>query len=147
VARGICTLNDQNCLVDLKEQTHIISSVDGPLYTEDGTHYTRVSPETVVSMNMWGFPAAMMQAIKDGFPKFLNEDVPKNPEKAEYFLPKVVDTQLSAGNARVSVLTTPDKWYGVTYAADKQDVVDALSRMHEAGEYPTPLWGCTSDPS
>ncbi|MBE5794271.1 MAG: nucleotidyltransferase [Clostridiales bacterium] len=147
VARGVCTTDETGKLLDLTERTHIIPSMDGPLMTEDMQTYTRLSEDTVVSMNMWGFPAAMMQAIKDGFPKFLNEDVPKNPEKAEYFLPKVVDTQLSAGNARVSVLTTPDKWYGVTYAADKQDVVDALSRMHEAGEYPTPLWGCTSDPS
>ncbi len=91
-------------------------------------------------MNMWGFPAAMMEAIKEGFPRFLSEDVPKNPEKAEYFLPMVVDTQLRAGKAQVTVLTTPDKWYGVTYAADKQQVVEAIARMHSEGMYPTPLW-------
>jgi hypothetical protein len=90
---------------------------------------------------MWGFPASMMRAIEEGFPKFLGEDVPKNPEKAEYFLPKVVDSQLSAGKAKVTVLTTPDKWYGVTYAADKKDVVEALSCMSAEGAYPAPLWG------
>ncbi len=141
VARGVCTISKDGLLEDLTERTHIIPSVDGPLMTEDGTTYTRLSEDTVVSMNMWGFPASMMRAIEDGFPKFLNEAVPKNPEKAEYFLPMVVDTQLRAGKAQVTVLTTPDKWYGVTYAADKQDVVDALGRMSAEGAYPAPLWG------
>ena len=131
----------EGMLTTVTERTHIIPSMDGPLMTEDMQTYTRLSEDTVVSMNMWAFPAAIMQAIKDGFPEFLSEDVPKNPEKAEYFLPKVVDNQLNAGKAQVSVLTTPDKWYGVTYAADKKDVVDALSRMSAEGAYPAPLWG------
>ena len=141
VARGVCTLTPDGLLDDLTERTHIIPSVDGPLMTEDGTTYTRLSEDTVVSMNMWGFPASMMRAIEEGFPKFLEESVPKNPEKAEYFLPMVVDNQLRAGKARVTVLTTPDKWYGVTYAADKQEVVAALRRMSAEGAYPAPLWG------
>ncbi len=140
VARGVCATDGSGHLVDLTERTHIIPSVDGPLMTEDGQTYTRLSEDTVVSMNMWGFPASMMQAIVDGFPAFLENNVPKNPLKAEYFLPMVVDNQLSSGKARVTVLTTPDKWYGVTYAADKQDVVAALARMSEGGEYPSPLW-------
>ncbi len=140
VARGVCTVDEQGRLVDLTERTHIIPSVDGPLMTEDMQIYTRLAEDTVVSMNMWGFPASMMDAITEGFPRFLSEDVPKNPEKAEYFLPMVVDRQLSAGKAQVTVLTTPDKWYGVTYANDKQDVVDALGRMSDEGAYPSPLW-------
>lgn len=139
VARGVCTLDDNNCLTDLKERTHIISSVDGPLFTEDGKSYTLLSPETIVSMNMWGFPAAMMQHLKDGFPQFLQEKVPANPLKAEYFLPSVVDTQLTAG-ATARVYTTPDKWYGVTYREDRADVVSALSHMTAEGLYPTPMW-------
>ena len=139
VARGVCTLDENSCLTDLKERTHIISSVDGPLFTEDGKTYTLLSPETVVSMNMWGFPAAMMQHLKDGFPQFLSEKVPANPLKAEYFLPSVVDAQLSAG-ATARVYTTPDKWYGVTYREDRAEVVDALSRMTEEGLYPNPMW-------
>jgi len=139
VARGVCTLDKNSCLTDLKERTHIISSVDGPLFTEDGKTYTLLSPETVVSMNMWGFPSAMMQHLKDGFPQFLAEKVPANPLKAEYFLPSVVDVQLSAG-ATARVYTTPDKWYGVTYREDRAEVVEALSRMTEEGLYPNPMW-------
>jgi len=140
VARGVCTTDENGRLVDLTERTHIIPSLDGPLMTEDLQTYTRLSEDTVVSMNMWGFPASMMQAIREGFPRFLDNDVPKNPEKAEYFLPMVVDSQLRAGKAQVTVLTTPDKWYGVTYASDKQEVVDALARMSAEGLYPAPLW-------
>lgn len=141
VARGVCTISGQGLLEDLTERTHIIPSVDGPLMSEDLVTYTRLSEDTVVSMNMWGFPAGMMRAIEEGFPRFLQQAVPANPEKAEYFLPGVVDARLRAGDARVTVLTTPDKWYGVTYAADKQAVVEALARLSDSGLYPAPLWG------
>jgi len=140
VARGVCTLDETSCLSDLKERTHIISTVDGPLFTEDGRHYERLSPETVVSMNMWGFPPAFMQRLKEGFPVFLREKVPANPLKAEYFLPSVVDDQLTAGAATARVYTTPDKWYGVTYREDRAEVVSALARMTADGLYPTPMW-------
>ncbi len=140
VARGVCTLDENQYLTDLKEQTHIISSVDGPLYTEDGTHYTLLSPETVVSMNMWGFSAGMMNWLKEGFPAFLNEKAPGNPLKAEYFLPSVVDAQLASGKATARVYTTPDKWYGVTYREDRAEVVQALKQMTDDGLYPMPMW-------
>ena len=140
VARGVCELSEESNLSTLTERTHIISTVDGPLMTEDGQTYTRLSPETVVSMNMWGFPGVMMQHLKDGFPQFLSVNVPANPMKAEYFLPSVVDAQLSSGKAVARVYTTPDKWYGVTYREDRAEVVAALARMAESGLYPTPLW-------
>ena len=139
VARGVCVLNDQSMLTDLTERTHIISTVDGPLMTEDGKTYEWLSPETVVSMNMWGFPASMMQHLKDGFPAFLSERVPANPLKAEYFLPSVVDDQLRAGNATARVYTTPDKWFGVTYREDKAYVAGELKKLHDSGAYPAAL--------
>ena len=140
VARGVCTLDAKNRLTDLVERTHIISTVDGPLFTEDGQTYTRLSPETVVSMNMWGFPASMMQRIEAGFPAFLDRTLAQNPLKGEYFLPFVVDGELRAGRARVNVYTTPDKWFGVTYREDRPLAVNALKAMTDGGLYPTPLW-------
>lgn len=140
VARGVCELDENRQLTGLNERTHIISTVDGPLMTEDGETYTRLSPEAVVSMNMWAFPLKMMQALKEQFPLFLQNDVPKNPMKAEFFLPMAVDTEMHKGAARVTVKTTPDKWYGVTYSADKAQVVEAIRLMGENGRYPTPLW-------
>ncbi len=140
VARGVCTTDEGSYLTDLKERTHIISTVDGPMFTEDGKLYELLSPETIVSMNMWGFPAAFMRCLKNGFPAFFANKVPANPMKAEYFLPSVVDDQLTAGSATARVYTTPDKWFGVTYREDRADVVAALARMTEGGLYPTPLW-------
>lgn len=140
VARGVCELNGQGELADLIERTHIISTVDGPLMTEDGRSYTRLSPDTVVSMNMWGFPEGVMRSLSDSFPRFLTRALADNPHKAEFFLPTVVDEMLRAGSARVTVHTTPDKWYGVTYREDRPLVQAALKRMTGEGRYPSPLW-------
>lgn len=140
VARGVCDVDQDNQLTAINERTHIISSVDGPLMSEDMRNYIRLDPDTVVSMNMWGFPAAMMDRLEKDFPDFLRDKLPENPLKAEYFLPMVVDQEMKAGRARVTVRITPDKWYGVTYRQDKQEVIDAIARMTAAGQYPSPLW-------
>ena len=140
VSRGVCEMDETGRLTSLTERTHIVASADGPLMTEDLRTYTRLEPDTVVSMNMWAFPHSMMTALEQGFPLFLREKLPQNPEKAEYYLPMAVDAEMQAGRAGVSVKTTHDKWYGVTNPEDKQDVVDAVARLAEAGLYPAPLW-------
>ncbi len=140
VARGVCTLDKSQHLTDIVERTHIISTVDGPMYTEDEKTYQRLSSKTVVSMNMWGFPAAMMDRLEEAFPRFLKTTLQENPLKGEFFLPTVVDLQLRAGRAEVTVYTTPDKWYGVTYRADRAEVAEALQKLAEDGLYPRPLW-------
>lgn len=140
VARGVCAMDAAGRLTDLHERTHIISTVDGPMMSEDLQTYTRLDPDTVVSMNMWGFPAAMMGRLRDSFPVFLKERMPANPMKAEFFLPTVVDEEMRANRAEVTIHTTPDKWYGVTYHEDKQEVMDAIARMTAAGQYPVCLW-------
>ena len=140
VARGVCDVAEDGTLADIRERTHIIPSVDGPLMSEDLQTYTRLSPDAIVSMNMWGFPPAMMDRLREAFPAFLDRALAENPEKAEFFLPFVVDGLLRAHRARVTVAATPDRWYGVTYKEDRPVVVDALRRMTEAGLYPRPLW-------
>ncbi len=140
VARGVCRLDGESRLVDIAERTHIISTVDGPLMTEDVQTYVRLPEDTVVSMNMWGFPAAMMTRLSEAFPGFLREALAANPLKAEFFLPTVVDGLLRRQEACVTVHTTPDKWYGVTYREDKAAVQAALRRLAEDGLYPAPLW-------
>ena len=140
VARGVCTLDETGRLTDIVERTHIIPSVDGPLMSEDLQTYRKLSPDTVVSMNMWGFSPEMGERLREGFARFLRDDLPKNPEKAEFFLPTQVDALICEGRASVTVYTTPDKWYGVTYRQDKPLVVEALRRMTEEGRYPSPLW-------
>lgn len=140
VSRGVCGLTDDSKLLDITERTHIISSVDGPLMTEDEVTYLRLSPETVVSMNMWGFPSTMMKTLEASFAKFLEKGLNDPKNKAEFYLPSVVDAELQAGNAVVTVYTTSDKWHGVTYIQDKEQVMDALKKLTEEGCYPTPLW-------
>ena len=66
--------------------------------------------------------------------------MPKNPLKAEYFLPFVVNDQIRDGKADVTVLKSADKWFGVTYKADKPVVMSALAEMMQNGTYPDPLW-------
>lgn len=140
VARGVCSLNDQSQLMDIVECTHIISTVDGPMMSDDMLTYTRLPPDTVVSMNMWGFPAVMMAHLKEAFPRFLLKAMAENPLKAEFFLPTVVDWLLNTEQAKVSVHITHDKWYGVTYQQDKGTVQAALLQLAREGKYPRPLW-------
>lgn len=140
VSRGVCMTDHDSCLSSIVERTHIIPSVDGPLMTEDGERYTRLMPDTIVSMNVFGFPPSFSEAITAGFPAFYERAMKGNPMKAEYYLPQVVDAQIKAGNAQVKVYTSHDRWYGVTYHEDRPVVVGALAQLAKDGVYPTPLW-------
>ena len=142
VARGICTTDDNGYLTQVVERTKIEKYDGGIHFTEDdGATWTDVPAETNVSMNMWGFTPVFLEEIAARFPEFLAVDVPKNPAKAEFFLPRTVSELLSEKKATVKVLESADKWYGVTYAADKPQVVAALKAMAEDGKYPDGLWG------
>jgi NDP-sugar pyrophosphorylase family protein len=140
VARGVCEVAADGTLLDICERTHIISTVDGPLMSEDLSVYRRLDADTIVSMNMWAFPRVMTDRLEEAFPAFLQKALQENPLKAEFFLPFVVDALLSDGRAQVHVTATQERWYGVTYKEDRQLVVQALRQMVEDGRYPAPLW-------
>jgi len=140
VARGVCELNTDGTLKDIHERTHVISSCDGPLYTEDGETYRLLSPDAPVSMNMWGFPVSLLQELEKRFPPFLDRIREENPLKGEFFLPFVVNELLREGKVTVQVLKSEDRWWGVTYQEDKPQVKDALRGLSEKGLYPAPLW-------
>lgn len=141
VARGVCEMNEEGELVEINERTQIEKHNGGIAYTEDGGEtWTELAEDTVVSMNMWGFTRSILEEIRDGFPAFLDEGLEKNPMKCEYFLPSVVSNLLGEDKASVAVLTSKDKWYGVTYKEDKPVVVAAMKRMKENGVYPKHLW-------
>ena len=95
---------------------------------------------TPVSMNMWGYTHSFIDEVAARFPAFLNDVVPGNPAKAEFFLPSTVGALLSENKATVKVLRSADRWFGVTYAADKPEVVAALKEKHDQGLYPDGLW-------
>lgn len=140
VSRGICATDDHGFLTQVIERTHIISTCDGPMYTEDGDTYHRLPAEAPVSMNMFGFAPSILREMRDTFPAFLDKAQAENPLKAEFYLPGVVNGMLEKGTATVAVLNCPSRWYGVTYQADKAQVKAAMARMGEEGLYPTPLW-------
>ena len=141
VARGVCVTDEEGFLKDINERTHIEKRDGGAAYTEDdGATWTELPMDATVSMNMWGFTASILQEIKNGFASFLEEGLKTNPLKCEYFLPTVVSNLLEEDRATVSVLTSADKWYGVTYKEDKPVVVAAIQRMKDEGLYPQHLW-------
>lgn len=140
VARGVCQTNEDGYLTSVVERTRIEKYEGGIHFTVDGENWEDLAFDTPVSMNMWGYTPSFLKEIEARFPKFLLEDVPKNPAKAEFFLPKTVSELLEENKAAVKVLRSADKWYGVTYAADKPVVVAALKEMTDAGKYPDGLW-------
>ena len=141
VARGVCCADENGCLTEIIERTRIEKYEGGIHFTEDGENWTDLSEDTIVSMNMWGFTPSFLEEIEKGFTAFLDKTLKTNPLKGEYYLPLVVQSLLAEDRATVKVLTSPDKWHGVTYAADKPMVVAALKEKTEAGLYPNGLWG------
>ena len=141
VARGVCQVNDAGYLTSVVERTKIEKQTDGVIrFTEDGTTWLDLPEKTTVSMNMWGFTPSFAAESQARFPAFLDKALVENPMKGEYFLPSTVSALLAEDKATVKMLYSPDKWYGVTYAADKPVVVNALKEMTEQGLYPDGLW-------
>lgn len=141
VARGICQVNADDTLSGLQERTRIEKQAGGIAFSEDDGHtWQPLSGDTLVSMNFWGFQVSMMKELEDRFPLFLQESLQVQPLKSEFLLPVVVDRLLHEQCAHVHVLRSPDRWFGVTYQADKPVVTAALSAMKENGEYPDPLF-------
>ena len=140
VSRGVCGV-EGGMLQGITERTRIEKRGEGIAYTEDGGEtWQPLSGEAIVSMNLWGFTPGFTRALEEDFTRFFQEDMPKNPEKAEFFLPFVVNGLLSREKAQVTVLSSGDKWYGVTYKEDKEAVVEAIAAMTRQGLYPSPLW-------
>ena len=137
VARGVCSVDENGFLEKVVERTRIEKRDGGIAFTEDdGETWEALDGDSVVSMNMWGFSESFMKEIQNGFEAFLEEGLKTNPLKCEYYLPSVVTRLLEADQATVKVLTSKDKWYGVTYKEDKQMVMDAIKSMQDNGLYP-----------
>ena len=107
-----------------------------PAFTEDGETWTPLPADNLVSMNMWGFTPAIFPVLEARFPQFLAQELPRNPEKAEMYIPMEVGALLRAGRCTVDVLSSPDRWYGVTYREDKPAVAAAMRALTAQGLYP-----------
>ena len=140
VTRGICEFDRYGYLSKIVECKGIEKHEgDVRLPTRDGSWFI-LPPEHPVSMNMWGFQPDFLDYVEERFPHFLKNVMPTDPMKCEFLLPTTVGHMVEAGRCSVKVLTSPDNWYGVTYAADKPKVVEALKALTESGRYPDGLW-------
>jgi hypothetical protein len=138
VARGICSV-ENGYLTDVVERTKIEKRGDDAAFTEDGVNWEPLSGNSSVSMNCWAFGQEMMDELRDHFPAWLEENLPVNPEKCEYFLPYVANSLIQEGRGRIRVLNCTETWYGITYREDLQNVINAIANLREAGIYPETL--------
>jgi Predicted sugar nucleotidyltransferases len=137
VARGICSKNEKGYLTTVVERTEIMR-IDGNVAYKDGENWVTIDDNTPVSMNMWGFTPDYFEHSEAYFKEFLAENI--SNLKAEYFIPLMVNKLINEGTATVEVLDTTSKWFGVTYASDRQPVVDKIAALVAAGEYPNKLF-------
>lgn len=136
VSRGICQSNGDGMLASIVERTKIGIKENGSIYYVEGDEEHALDPDTLVSMNLWGFTPSYLAECKARFPGFLEENLEKNPEKCEFFLPNVVAELISEGKADVRIIENTDKWYGVTYKEDKKEVAEAFRMLKDTGVYP-----------
>ena len=139
VARGECYADENGMLTKITERTKLFKEEGGAYYEEDG-ETVHIPNSTVVSMNFWGFTPKVFEGLDADFDAFLN-DASREPLKSECLLPNTIGKMINAGKCDVKVLTTTAKWFGVTYADDKPDVIAKLHALIDAGEYPSEgLW-------
>lgn len=138
VARGVCETNEQGFLTKVTERTKILREEDGVIrfIEEDGK--TALDENTPVSMNMWAFTPDYFRYSEQCFVEFLKEH--GNELKSESYIPSLVDELIHSGKATCRVLDTPSRWFGVTYATDRPQVVEKFAQLVKDGVYPSPLF-------
>lgn len=141
VARGVCQVSEKRELIDIHERTQIEKRGEDAAYTDDGgATYTELSGDSMVSMNLWGFTKGILTELEERFRDFLRTALVENPLKGEYFLPNVVGELVKEKKVKVDVLSSHDRWYGVTYKEDKPVVIEAIKELKRRGLYPEQLW-------
>ena len=135
VSRGVCSY-ENGILTDIVERTKVGIRPDSSIYYLENDEEFELDPDTLVSMNLWGFTPSYIKECAERFPKFLDQNLPINPEKCEFYLPGVVSQLIEEDKADVTVIDNEDKWYGVTYKEDKPLVVKAFEELMAEGYYP-----------
>lgn len=139
VSRGVCSVNADGNLTKVVERTGIAYDEDHRICFLDENNETEyLDPSTPVSMNLWGFTPDYFSYSDREFRRFLDKCL--TTPKAEFYIPTAIVTLINSGEATVKVLDTTSRWFGVTYAADRQGVVDKLAALHAAGEYPDTMF-------
>ena len=137
VSRGVCATDENGYLTDVVERTKIEKVGDKIIYTEDGVD-TEIAPNSPVSMNMWGFTPEYFDYVEKAFVEFLQA---RGQElKSEFYIPTLVNDMIRSGEATCKVLDTTSKWFGVTYAEDRPQVVMKINNLVREGVYPEKLF-------
>ena len=138
VNRGVCTTDSEGYLTTVVERTGIAAETERIVFVDENNQKQTLEANAPVSMNMWGFTPDYFQHSEEYFINFLKEY--GQEMKSEFYIPTMVNYLINNGTAKVKVLDTTSKWFGVTYAEDRPDVVAKLQSLVDAGEYPTPLF-------
>ncbi len=139
VSRGVCATDDEGYLTTVVERTAIARNEQGEVqFPDENDQIQTIGENTPVSMNLWGFTPDYFDFSMASFISFLNENI--NAPKAEFFIPITVNELIQSGQGRVKVLDTTSKWFGVTYAEDRPEVVAKIQALVDDGEYPSPLF-------
>ena len=140
VSRGVCSTDADGNLSTVVERTQIMR-IDGNVsYKDEQGAWITLNDDTPVSMNVWGFTPDYFEYSEAAFKEFLSEPANIANLKSEFFIPMMVNRLIGNGTATVKVLDTTSKWFGVTYAADRQGVVDRIQSLINEGVYPEKLW-------
>jgi UTP-glucose-1-phosphate uridylyltransferase len=138
VARGICSVDSDHYLTGVDECTKIEKRENSAFNKGEGEKYSFLNGDEIVSLNFWGFQPSIFEELQSQFRLFLTENI--DIPKAEFFIPSVVDNAVAARHAKVRVLHSSDKWFGVTYKEDKAQVVANIQALVDAGAYPEKLF-------
>ncbi len=138
VSRGVCATNESGFLTDVVERTAIENRDGHVIFPDENGVEVEIPFDTPVSMNMWGFTPEYFKYAEEAFKVFLTKNAQEL--KAEFYIPTLVNDMIKAGKATCQVLDTTAKWFGVTYADDRQMVVDKIQALVDAGVYPNKLF-------
>jgi NDP-sugar pyrophosphorylase family protein len=138
VSRGVCSVTGGGYLTGIVERTRIQRFDDGIKCALGDEHWETLAPDTIVSMNIWGFTREFFDHLEDAFRAFLEQH--GRELKSEAYLPAVVDVAMRTGRARVKVLRTDARWFGVTYQEDRAVAQRAVRELVATGQYPERLW-------
>ena len=141
VARGVCEVGEDGKLKTLTERLKIVKQGDAAAFTEDdGATWEPLAFDTPVSMNLFGLQPMVLDEFEKRFPAWLDENLPKNPLKCEYLLPRILDDMMREGLITIEMLTTSARWHGVTNRPDLPILQAAIKKMQDDGVYPVELW-------
>ncbi len=138
VSRGVCEVDENSFLTSIIELTKIAKTSDGPRFKIDEFRSKPLNEDTVTSMNLFGFSPKVFEFLDNQLHKFLESNI--NNPKIEFYIPEAIGAQISDGVARVKVISTDEKWFGVTYTEDKENFKNKILECIESGDYPEKLW-------